>query len=898
MSVGKRTVTITAFEKQLKLALKSFGSPEKLGKTSPLATYYFLGHVPFRSNGVTTERERGELLQQQIQLAGEALWGEHYPQSDIDMRAAIPEVRLEPGSRRYSSLVLELRVFRRYLRPRRLADIWETEDYLPGSRAEHYRDFDIAVKHLGEALLDRVRPTFRIEQPIAVARLVGYDLYLEQATQALQNGQTVSLNGPGGVGKTAVGATLARHGSFQSVFWFTIRPTLNDQLSSLLFSLAYFLSRHGASNLWQMVLSTEGKLDDFNLAFGLIQEDLAQISKYQPLLCFDELDRLYTGTMDAILPAHAQLLDFIESLRGSVPMLLIGQRPTVEADVYFELPGLVTPQIRQLITEAGIDLSIQQATQLYELTNGNPRLLVLCIALLQMGDSIEDLLISFPQSQALLPLLDRLWRRLDPGERRILQELSVFRSAAPQATWNDNLSDFNRLIQRRLVQQDGTGGVTLLPSFREAIYQELSTELREVLHLQAAEVRHANAEYTAAAYHYWQGGKDARAVQLWYPHREREIQRGQASAALTIFQGISSNRLGSAERKALGLIRAELNQLQGDVEGGLTVLEAEDWSAESELSIKASSLRGDFLRMLGHPNKALESYNEGQKIAARLLGMMASLHRKAGNHYLRNKEHNEARKEVEQIRYQADWLNGQIHEEEGRYREAAIDYQNALSIAEGLADQFRMAQMHRRLSNLYGRQHQFDQSIAHADHAMNYFDQVGDRLQLEMVRSDLLATLMHANQFDKVIETGHKSLAFYKATNYPFHIAIVASNLAEAYFNMNDVEKAEQYAREALDQEEPYIYPYALYTLGLVKQTQEDLDAAEQILHQTVHYAHSNEDPYVEAYARRALGKIYRDRTMQQEAQTALTKALQLFQRLGIQNEIAETEEELDAIVK
>ena len=348
----KASTTIPNFDKQLKLALRNYHNPQKLGEESPLAAAYFLGQTALEQR--RTQREtmliRGQALQNALDQAVEALWGKNPPQNRETLAQAIPQIRQTPSSTQYAYLVLELRCFQRFFKPRRLSDIWEAETFLPGSRTEHYRDFDLAVKRLGDVLLTQLRPTFRPEQPQPQGQLFGYQSIQQHCQSALEAGQTVALYGAGGMGKTSLGMTLAAN-SLQPTFWFTVRPSLNDQLSSLLFSLGHFLHQQGASNLWKLLLAGGEKATELHLALGLVREDLHRLQRrnLRPLLCFDELDRLHTADLDQMSASHTQLLEFIEALAKETTILQIGQRPVLEADHYQELTGLQPPAIETML---------------------------------------------------------------------------------------------------------------------------------------------------------------------------------------------------------------------------------------------------------------------------------------------------------------------------------------------------------------------------------------------------------------------------------------------------------------------------------------------------------------------------------------------------------------------
>src|SRR3954447_15246653 len=102
---------LCSFEKQVKNALKWYDSPEQLGNESALASPYFLSRLIHEQAEPASAQARGEALKRALHAAAAMLWGDKLPQGVASMRQAIEEYRQHPGTRRYSYLVLELRVF-------------------------------------------------------------------------------------------------------------------------------------------------------------------------------------------------------------------------------------------------------------------------------------------------------------------------------------------------------------------------------------------------------------------------------------------------------------------------------------------------------------------------------------------------------------------------------------------------------------------------------------------------------------------------------------------------------------------------------------------------------------------------------------------------------------------
>ncbi len=874
------------FQKQLQQALKHIYDSEWLESHSVLAAPYFLSSAlkPHYADSVKV----GTVLQQEIFRACDALWGTNPPQHRIEIEEAMPEILQAPGSGRYDYLVLELRYFRRFFKPRRLSDIWDT--FLGESRAEFYRDLDRATAVLGETLLRQLHPTFRLESPATQVELVGRAETLRHCLDMLHQRKTVALSGGGGIGKTALGARIASQWP-SPIFWLTFRPTLNDQLGSLLFSLAYFFYKEGSSQLWQYLVTNKGQLDDINLALGFIRADLDTLQPKNLLLCFDEVDRLRVPETDRRAGTYQQILEFLESLRGLCSMLIVGQRALFETDSHHELQGLPENDVRAFLKQSEIKLANEDVRRLSERTYGNPRLLQLFVASYRVQQGRETAVLDeFIRVKTLQPLFDRLWQRLNREEQQLLQALSVFRSPTPQDAWSVSAKTLSWLQQLHLIQWDNQGSIALIPSWQELVYSDLPPELREQRHMDAAAIRLVRGEYTAAAYHYYQAGKYREAIRSWFPHSKQEIARGQTDAALAIFQQISLNRLNKKDSKALAIIRAELKQLTGDLHGGLEDIESQDWSLDSELTVRARSLHGHFLYNLGYPDKAIETYAEGLSLIYRLQTELVQFYNLRSRVFFRQRDFAEGERELMMAKYETGLLQAMLAASQGEFIEAERQYQQVLRLAEEMDYPEGIAKVHRNLAHLLARQAKLTESITHSQQAIDYYEQIGDQLRKAMVQLNLPAAYIQAKKFDEAVEAAHQVLPFFEGIRNPHFIAITAANLAEAYFELGDIQRAEENAYYVLRQEDPHAHPYGLYTLALVRRQQGQMEHARTALLQAQKMVQENGDTYMLAYVQRLLGEILIAENQKQAGQKLLQEAIAVFTKLDIKQEIEQTE--------
>ncbi len=893
MNLTKQTDSAGLFFDRLRLALNNYHNPQWLGESSPLAAPYFLGAALAGIQDAHTARGRGLALQQAIQTAADSLWNGPLPKSREDLETAVQEARQEEGNsgNRYYFLLLELRYLRRYFRPRANPSAQSEQairDYLGVGRGPYFNHIKSAREALGDALIDLLQPTFRLEQPPRFdGRLIGREKLIERCLGELQARRSVAITGMGGAGKTALAAAIAAKWPEQSLFWFTIWPRLNDQLSSLLFSLGFFLHQQGVSGLWLQLVADHGHLDNLHLALEQARGALHTLNS-KPLLCIDEIDRLMIDP-EKVTPAQQQLLSFLESLRGMAPILFIGQQVNLLADVHHTLEGLTPTQTQTLLTESAVPHTDADAARLYANTGGNARMIWLCTALCHNGRSLANVLDSLPETAVFQMLFARFWQALTPQGRQFLQQIAVFRSPAPADAFPKAAAVMDNLAAQHILQRDGQGAISLLPILRDLVYenhQRLPAEEREQAHLAAANIRAERGEYTAAAYHFFHGSEPAAAVQVWYPHRQQEIRRGQAAAALAIFEQLSQRRLPEAEAQALALIKAELYQLVGQTEQGLAELTAVDWRKDSETAVHAHLLQGAFLNSLGYPQKALEKSEDGLATIARLLDQLVRFRQQRAIIHIQQWQMQDAIQEARLAQYTTEHLQGQIHEQQGNYDEAYLAYQRALLLARSIAYETGIAQTNRDLATLLMRQSRLDEARQHLQAALDYYDATGDRLNWEKARNTLLGIHFQAGEFEQVIAIGEESLPFFERAKIPYYAGAISSNIAESYYELGDLEKAEYYAHKTLSLEETHPYPYALYTLGLVRRAQNKYVEAEQILRQAQEIAANNADSFMEAYALRLLGEVQADLGEKETAVQSLNQALDKFKRLNIRLEM------------
>lgn len=86
--------------------------------------------------------------------------------------------------------------------------------------------------------------------------------------------------------------------------------------------------------------------------------------------------------------------------------------------------------------------------------------------------------------------------------------------------------------------------------------------------------------------------------------------------------------------------------------------------------------------------------------------------------------------------------------------------------------------------------------------------------------------------------------------------------------------------------EEVYARPYCLYVLGHVRRVQARFAEAESYCRQAITAAEEIQDLWGLAPSWRALGEVLREMGRNEDAHSAFEEALEIFEKLGVEQEI------------
>jgi tetratricopeptide (TPR) repeat protein len=864
-SVREAEVLSEVFTAQVMVALEHFADAAWLAQHSPLAAPYLLGVQGLPAD--TDRQAHGRELQRLILDVAATLDG-----ASLADRAW---AQLEDEPMRWSleQRLLYWSYFASALHGRKPLAVERIVQELGVSRATYYRMLPRVMQQLATALLLRLRPALRLDIPPALRVLVARDELLDRFAPALATGASLALLGPSGLGKTALAAALAARCAPRPVFWFALRVGLNDRLNSLLFALAYFLQHHGAAAAWQQLLADRGRVN-LNIIPGLLRQDLA---RHQPVLCIDDLDTVRPHDLDT----HRQLCAFLESLRGLVPLVLIGHSVPIDTELRQSLAPLTLDETEALLALRNRPLPPTMLVRLHALTGGNPRLIELLAELPLAEDTF-----ALPRSPTLDAFVQRVVQRLDEAERLTVLQLAVFRRAAPADSFAKDM--LQRLNARHLVQYDAAGGCSVPGALRGPLLDLAAPELRARLHLQAAAIRAQAGEFSAAAYHLERGHRPDLAVPLLFVHRATEIGQGQAGAALQVLDSIATTQLRDDDREALVLLRAEIAAVLGDYDRAEAEIESISWH-NPKLSIAAAHLQGDIADVHDRFTQAVNAYQKALQTSVVLLGATrARLHGRLGRTAMRQKQHDDARHEIQLARFEVEQAAGQLHEDLGDYRQAEECFRAALHIAEQTQSAQEEARSRDNLAAVLARRGHFDAAAREWQRACALLERIGDLHALAGVRVNQAFGYNLAGQHAAAVPAASAALELFTRLAVPTGRAVAAQNLAEATLALGDLDAAEDFARRVVAEEDDATLPDGLRVLGEVALARGMPAAAETPIRQSLAIAQAHNDRYLAAYAWRALARVYTALGRAADAETARTEAQALFAELGLPAEVAQ----------
>lgn len=336
--------------------------------------------------------------------------------------------------------------------------------------------------------------------------VVGRDRDVQRGLALLDQQRLLVVGGPAGVGKTVVGAAVARHlAATRPVMWHRFRPALGDTIGGLLYAIGQRLAHLGVD-----ALSTFLRQASPTSSWEMVAQGIAahSIQDNRVALFFDDADVIVTNdaVVSLILSLHSDCPDALITLmaRERLPLGIDAQR--------LELTGLDPDEVRVFLSAQGLlDLPEGAVATLADETGGNPQLLHLASGALLHGEldvmRLREKLLDVPDIQAFF--FDQIYRHLSDAQRLVLSAASLMREPATVSFLAAALEDLAPSIPatiaelaRRFLLSANVDGLRLHSSVRQFASRTLSPSESALLHRHLAQA-YADLARSDEACHHW-----------------------------------------------------------------------------------------------------------------------------------------------------------------------------------------------------------------------------------------------------------------------------------------------------------------------------------------------------------------------------------------------------------
>jgi len=421
-----------------------------------------------------------------------------------------------------------------------------------------------------------------------VPNFIGREAVLAAYREELGRERLVIIKGLAGVGKTTLGAQLAREEAAREelIFWFTFNPVDKNTTEALLWALAAFLENQECPNLWRYL---QGEIDarvpmETTVKLNLL---LAGLSSGDYVLCFDDLQEV----------KHAPgIFDFFKRLQQARParIILIGRQVPLEMEYLVPQPldGFTYEDTRSFVEAHNLTLPPGLLQRLWTNTEGNPMILALSISALASMDGNMAAQERFIETMAGKGdvcdyVMAEIYASLQPEEQWLARCLSIFptpveweiiEEVVEKALATRGISGvpllIKALVNKSIVIETEDDHIHCYSPVREYCYHALDREDKEHFHQQAAQHYEQAKNYLAAAYHHFQRGAQGQALDLLTAQTQAIINAGEAGALLEQLARFDQQQLSPEQWRALCQAQGDSYEIQGEYEQAVAAYQA------------------------------------------------------------------------------------------------------------------------------------------------------------------------------------------------------------------------------------------------------------------------------------------------------------------------------------
>ncbi len=657
-----------------------------------------------------------------------------------------------------------------------------------------------------------------------VSHFIGREAELAAYQAQLERDRFLIITGLAGMGKTTLGAKLAREVSAtpDQVFWFTFDPIEKSTTDALYWALATFLDNRGEPSLAKYLRGEIGAQKPLE-RMAKLNLLSAALSTGDYVLCFDDV-QIAQDVPDIAYFFKLIRQRFVE-LKQPLPatFILMGRTapPDLESLVGHALRGLTEDETQHFLADRNVVLPSELMQQLWRHTAGNPKLLELSASNLAglPDEAAATFITSLVRRGDIRDYLMRnIYSTLTPDEQLVMGALAVFpgpiaRDGVEELLAEEQLSrvaqHLDALVNKHVLTLDPDDQIDCHDLVREYCYHILSRRDRDRFHQRAALYFEQEQNWLAAGAHHFERRDYDTALNLLTKYAEMIINAGQLGALSDQLARFNSVTLTPEQRIKLYQTQGNCLRIRGEYARASQALETalDEAVADQE--------RADILQQLGLTCINAGDYAQAADYLRRSLmlyesiGHMAGLGRvhqylgsnsirlgqiePAGHHY-RISTGIATQLGDRQMLANANVGLGLVLWKQGQLSEAQSKFEDSRRIYREFHDLFGEANALDSLALVYGDLGDLPRRILYHQQALRLDDETGNLYGRSLTLNNLAHAYQLSGNYMEARRSYEQLAQQCQAIGHTPMLCIAQAGLADAYLGLHELPAALQQA--------------------------------------------------------------------------------------------------------
>ncbi len=461
-----------------------------------------------------------------------------------------------------------------------------------------------------------------------VLHFIGREAELAAYQARLARDRFLIITGLAGMGKTTLGAKLAREVSVtpDHVFWFTFDPIEKSTTDALYWALATFLDNRGEPSLAKYLRGEIGAQKPLE-RMAKLNLLSAALSTGDYVLCFDDV-QIAQDVPDIAYFFKLLRQRFVE-LKQPLPatFILMGRTapPDLESLVAQALRGLTEDETQHFLADRNVVLPRKLTQQLWQHTAGNPKLLELSASnLAGLPDEAAATFITSLVRQGDIRdyLMRNIYSTLTPDEQLVMGALAVFpgpiaRDGVEELLAEEQLSrvaqHLDALVNKHVLTLDPDDQIDCHDLVREYCYHILNRRDRDRFHQRAALYFEQEQNWLAAGAHHFERRDYDTALNLLTERAEKIINAGQLGALSDQLARFNTVTLTAEQRVKVYQTQGNCFRIRGEYQQAIAAYQAGRQETSDEIR------QAEFLRLESTVYLKLGDYEQATAYAQQCL---------------------------------------------------------------------------------------------------------------------------------------------------------------------------------------------------------------------------------------------------------------------------------------